>query len=388
MKSYIAIVSMTTSLVLLAAAVINYLVDPLLLYRYPVTDVEMLNRIDQFNNVRFYKLGHINRLRPDAVILGSSRTANMRPDHPGWKNNKAYNLSVPGLRIYEMLQFAAHANSNRHLDKLVLGLDFNSFIISEPLFQAGFVQQRIASTADDVESLAYRLQQIKDIQSTLFSLNMLGLSTSALSHSNSKIRWFKGDGSWESTSTSMTGRGGYSFVAGNFISHNSRRHFDARANLNLFRDLLRFCYHNNIETRLFFTPIHVFFVDFWHQFASRDLWRQVHLDIVNINRDVAAEYDREPFSLHGFGNIDGVNNEPIYRRKDVEKAWFNDGIHFRANLADNIMRALWDESSNFGQSLTFDNLDAYLNEIELMKDVFLMENRELVSKLQSKYSTE
>ncbi len=47
------------------------------------------------------------------------------------------------------------------------------------------------------------------------------------------------------------------------------------ANLEILRQLLDFCYQNNIETKIFFTPMHAFFLDLWFHIAAEDLWIQL-----------------------------------------------------------------------------------------------------------------
>jgi hypothetical protein len=385
MKKYLAIVFLVSLLVIITAGAVNYAVDPLLLYRYEPTNTDKLNRIDLFLQGRVYKPGHISRLKPEAIIMGSSRSAGIRPAHPDWDGLSSYNGSVPGLRIYEMLRFVEHAHANRPLKKLMLGIDFNSMVVPEPLFRPGFVEARMATSAGDFSSISYRIQRLKDFHTTLFSLDMLDLSTAALRMRNPGIRRFNADGSWESTSKSkLVGPPGYTFVINNAIDRNRERELSASANIAKLGELLRFCHRNSIETKIFFTPTHVYLVDVWQQLSSRNLWRQVHRDIVKVNETIAIEDGRAPFEIWGFGNIDGISNEPIYSRQDINKAWFNDGVHFRARLAENIMNAMWAEDRHFGSTLSVTTINGYLDDIESMRDSFMEKNSGTVYELLNK----
>ena len=116
----------------------NFFVDPLMLFHHRGEGIATLNRIDQFYNMRLYKPPHITSLKPEAIIIGSSRTGTMRPRHPSWDGLAAYNLSIPGMTLSELTALVKHAQANGPLDKLMIGLDYQALVTPVPVYRTGF----------------------------------------------------------------------------------------------------------------------------------------------------------------------------------------------------------------------------------------------------------
>ena len=384
MKNYLFITAIVTSLIVGLCAVANYVIDPFAIYSYNTTDSGKLSRIEQFPNMRLNKPWQVEQVKPQALIIGSSRTGGIRPAHSNWNAYSAYNFSTPGMTIYEIKRSVQHANAVNPLIKLMIGLDYSAFILPEPMFRLGFEESRLAKTSLELGSLTHLLQKADDMQSTLLTLDALGESMEAITQKRQKIRQYYPDGSWHGLSKKLTGRGGYIYVARTSLPPDGEVHYEPEPYLEVLRELLRFCYANNIETKLFFTPTHVFFVDLWQRRASGELWRNVHRKIVRMNQRLAREYKSPAHEIWGFGAEHGIVDEPIYHAKDTPKAWFNDGVHFRPRLAGKIMAAMWNEQSDFGEKLTPRTVDKYLNKVNERKNAFLQSNKNLVSSLHSK----
>ena len=168
------------------------------------------------------------------------------------------------------------------------------------------------------------------------------------------------------------------------LTLNDKGGLSPQRNLQHLRELLRFCYANNIETRLFLTPTHVFLVDFWGRLGHRPMWEDFRRQVLQINAETAMEFERVPFELVGFDQLSGVVDEPIYLTRDIDKAWFIDPVHFQPNLSQLIMAALWDSESEVGVRLSAENIEAYLEEVESLRKSFVRANRELVEELNAK----
>ncbi|MDJ0536372.1 MAG: hypothetical protein QNJ70_28435 [Xenococcaceae cyanobacterium MO_207.B15] len=64
----------------------------------------------------------------DTIILGTSRALRtLDPNHPVFKNRKAYNLSLRGSNIYEIYQVYNYARKKQALKTVVFPLDFLTF---------------------------------------------------------------------------------------------------------------------------------------------------------------------------------------------------------------------------------------------------------------------
>ncbi len=383
MKRHLLTITVTFLLIMSGVSAFIFYADPVLLFHYRDAGAGKLSRIDQFHNMRFYKPLHVNRIKPDTVIIGTSRSGSLPPQNPHRASSVGYNFSMPGITISELSLAVKHAQANRPLDRLIIGLDYDTIISRYPIFRPGFEPARMALTAGDFHSASFITQKVADLRAALLSFDMLEDSILALAPKHRQPREFEPDGSWKSNIGKITGRGGYIYVAKTQLRASNKTILDPEENLSRIYDLLDFCYRNDIETTLFFTPFHAFFVDFWLHMSSNELWRNTHTQIVAMNEELAANHNRPPFDIWGFNSEAAIIGEPVHqaRSKANAQAWFNDGVHFRTRLSERIEKTLWGTSDNFGQKLTTDTIDGYLDKVDAIRLAFISSNQKLVTEL-------
>jgi hypothetical protein len=364
-----------------AVGLFNYSLDPYLLFNFEAADSARLSRIDQFNHMRITKPWYLQKVKPTAVIVGSSRSARLLPVHESWADEKGYNLAVPGMTIAEMLRFIEHAHAIEPISKLMIGLDYEAFNRPVPVTRPGFESDRMAQHSNDLRSLANRGQYVSDVLDSLFSISAISRSLSAYSGIPKPGRQYFKEGSWETTTDFFTGRGGYIFIGKNVLRAHRSYSLDTTDNLNRFAEILKFCHREQIDTRLFFTPTHVFFVDLWHSLGYGEMWLNFHRQVAALNREIAAEAGVRPFPLWGFSDAAGVVNEPIYLKENASKAWYDDGVHTRGSLGRKMMDDVWGEEAEIGSRLTPENIEGYLERIMAMVKSFDNENQAVVRKI-------
>ncbi len=306
MKRYLLIITTLTLGICLTVGLFNYRVDPFGVYQFKQANADSLSRIDQFYHMRITKPWHVLQAKPTAIVVGTSRSATVIPQHPTWAPHRSYNLSVPGLTVYEMYRFIEHAQASSPLNKLMIGLDFEAFILPEPQTRTSFEESRMARSAADLASPRFLWQLVSDVRDTLFSLPGFARSMAALTGSGKAGRRYFKDGTWISTTSAATGRGGYSYVGRSNIFDLRHQQLSIDSNLETFADLLRFAHQHNIDTRLFITPEHVFLVDLWWRLGYGDLWSDFHRRLVAVNNAVATEMGVSPFPIVGFNQVRGV----------------------------------------------------------------------------------
>jgi hypothetical protein len=381
MKRYVLIFAVLTLAVCVAVAAFNYRVDPYGIYHFEDANEQTLSRINQFYHLRLIKPWMVIQANPTAVIAGTSRSATVRP------KSSSYNLFIPGQTIYEMLRFIEHAQAVGPLEKLMIGLDFEALIQPEPQFKAGFEESRLARDARDLASPKYFWRRLSDVRETLFSLDGLALSLAAFTGSSKAThRYFK-DGAWESTH-SLVGQGAYIYFGRDNVLALRTQQLDLQANLEIFADILRFAHQQNIETRLFITPEHIFVIDLWARLGYGELWSEFHRGLVAVNNAVAAEMGVAPFPLFGFNQMQGVVDEPIRKARDAGQSLFTDGSHFRPALGKQIMTGVWTDGSDVGTRLNAESVEQYLSEIEQLRHQFESDNGKVTAMLRQKISPE
>ena len=283
--------------------------------------------------------------------------------------------------MYEMYRFIQHSYANQPLKRLVIGLDFEIFMLREPKARIGFAENRFARSLADLSSPNYKFQNGVDIAATLLSLSALSRSVAAMAGTGNarKHRYFE-DGAWVSTGSFLRGESGYFFITkGNFDRHVNNDQ-GMEDNLATFAAILQFCHKENIDTRIFITPTHVFHLDFWQELGYRKSWQKFHHDLVTLNSRVTSEFNKDPFPLWGFNQTEGVIDEPILRSKLADESWFRDGVHFKAALGSRIMNSMWGEEPSMGTLLTAKTVDPYLVEVDQVMTNFVRDNPRIIQK--------
>ena len=95
-----------------AVALFNYIVDPYSIYHFESADTDRLSRVEQFYQMRISKPWQVTQIKPNAIVIGTSRSGGIHPRHPSWSRQQSFNFSVPGMTPYELLRFIEHAQAN------------------------------------------------------------------------------------------------------------------------------------------------------------------------------------------------------------------------------------------------------------------------------------
>src|SRR5258706_6839622 len=107
-----------------AGIMFNFAVDPY--GSNPFIHASDVARPAIYRRAKLAKTYDIRRIRPEAIVLGSSRThLGLRMSHPGWTapQSARYNAAFDGATTQEMFAYLLHAQSVHPLKQVVLGLD-------------------------------------------------------------------------------------------------------------------------------------------------------------------------------------------------------------------------------------------------------------------------
>ena len=105
------------------------------------------------SHVPVVKPYQVRRIKPDAIILGSSRAeVGLDPQHPGWAAKNVFNYGLPSATSYEVMLAFLDAQSGGQLKQAVVGLDFfgfNSFFPrNREYLEARFSDEGVRAFAD------------------------------------------------------------------------------------------------------------------------------------------------------------------------------------------------------------------------------------------------
>ena len=128
----------------------NFLIDPYDIFRHNKLWESNLTKPEKSNQDRLYKTIDIINIKPDIILLGSSRLKqSLNPEHVAFSNEETvYNLGIDGSNTRELLSYLEHSYINqKNLKQVILGIDhymFNEFDKRQDLVRGdnGFFSHR------------------------------------------------------------------------------------------------------------------------------------------------------------------------------------------------------------------------------------------------------
>ena len=338
-------------------ALFNFVVNPFNLYAGP--------RISGFNDYKYElakhsrlsKAAEVRRLKPDCLILGSSRAqVGLDPGHPGWSGcARAYNLSHLGGTLYEARRYLQDAEYFTKPRVIVLAVDFLMFNVYRPSQQPGFLEMRMVTRADGQSNPEWRSVYLQELMSGLISHQTAAASWSTIFPSYRRRMAGPEDGFWEYTredSDAIARYGQREIFLGNEESFMTRHWFpaprhrfrahDAQTGVDSFDDLramLRLAHRNKASFLLHISPAHA---RQWEALAQAGLWTQWEewkRMLVQVNDEEARRAGRAAFPLWDFSGFNSYTTEavpPPGDRKN-EMRWYRESSHYRKELGDRVL---------------------------------------------------
>lgn len=353
-KRYFLLVAGIVLAILSALAAFNLVINPYGVYRdwkdgavYPAANTYE----------RIHKTERIKRLKPEAVIIGTSRAdigIDPRPEHFG--ELTPYNASLPAATIYEQRRMLEFAHRVRPLRSAVIALDFLSFNTGNPGNQH-FDEKLLA------EDATRPLNSMLRTYGTAVSFNTLLAAIKHLRYQGELHRrsYHLPNGHKKHNKGKWTAkkRGAYrSFEltpnAEMITLDNLKYDYPDRPGVSSFDDyraMLDFARRENIALYVFINPVHAAYLN---MYAQRGIWDDFTAWKSRI-AEITKPYDAP---LWDFATFNPVTEEPVPAKEDTESQmrWFWDKDHYKDATGDIILRKLFDlpgadEHPEFGEKL-------------------------------------
>ncbi|HEX8962768.1 MAG TPA: hypothetical protein VF801_07170 [Rhodocyclaceae bacterium] len=399
--SYLRLLAIMFGTSLLALAGFNWLLDP-----YGVFDAPALPGINTVkhgyaNHLRLAKAHAVARIRPRAVILGSSRAETaFDPGHPGFPVRPVYNLAMSGAGIYEMLRYLQHAESVRRLDLAVAVVDFFGFNAAWPV-QPGFEESRLRATADGTPSGG----SATDLLAALLSRDATADSWWELRHQRDggttyDPRTGLRDESFDAPA--ILAAGGYReafrnnadyFVRYGYYPSKPPRPFafaDRQADsFASFRRLMDTAHANGTRLILVIPPVHAEQLELIHVLGLWPLLEQWKRNLAGLVADDAARHpEARACELWDFSGYNDITLEPVPAAGDAvtRMHWYREGSHFTRAAGDLVLDRIlgtpgraYSGPKGFGIRLDRDNVEQVLAAARAGRERWLASHAEVAA---------
>lgn len=367
-KQYVVLYCGVVLCGILVIAFFTRSVDPYGFFIDPLENREVNDRPKLIHTVRMNKPYQVQRLEPDVILLGSSKTGRINPVHPEWAENTPYNLAVPGASLYEIQRFLQHANAVQPIKTLLLEVNYRSFLLRANKTSNGFLEKRMKVNADDSYNKDYLMTVLKDYISSLYSFDSLG---AALDEKNFRktIISYNTKGGWDYAKRLPDDHKKFFTAMQNILTRQKDRRTLPTLSFAAYRKILSVAYNAGIKTKVFIPPTHGLMRENtvllgWQ--AQYDTWKRL---LVKINKEEADKAGEEPFEVLDFDGFTLITAEPIpnAQQKTKKMKWNWEGIHF-TRLAGKLIldRLLTPESKlkqgvlSLANSINTSNIEAHL----------------------------
>ncbi len=380
-----ALLALVLLLVLLAS--FNWLVNPIRLFTAPDIPGFTAYKTSFFFDTFVSKPYIVSRDRPDAVILGTSRAgASLRTDHPGWSGYRVYNFALPGTTALIQWRNFQHASAGGKLRLAVVPLDFLMFNSCndqglQPHFRTYLERLRGGDSTNweyAQRALADYLTQLTAWSTTQASWNTIR-SQQKFGDDKPGAMYLRPDGFWQSFHAGgARQRKAFQAVERRYMRsgwfpaplHCFELKVDGRiSQLDHLQRLLEQAYRQNTRLILYFSPFHARFAEAMH---SAGLWPQferLKRQLVQMNTELAAQYQAELFSLWDFSGYNSITTAAVPALNDTatKMQYFFDSTHstpLTGRLVQDVLFAVQSGAApapaDFGRRLQADNIERIL----------------------------
>jgi hypothetical protein len=378
-------VAATTALLVTAIASLNLVVDPFGMYR--LVDIDGFNAYKPAvdHRVRLVKAYDVRRLRPQGIILGTSRShLGLRPSHEGWDPTAKpiYNLAFDGATTKEMYLYLLHAHAVRPLRQVVLGLDTYHATLAPAAARPDFDPHLLESAGGwALPSL------IRADLKVLASLDTLRASlTTMRSQRHREPQWFAPDG--QRLGEVFFRRAGEQFEQlgplGYFqeidrlevgFKREGQLAASARSparvaqpatasdetSLDYIRHIVAFCRAQRVDLRIFIAPEHAHQLEITAAIGEWATLENAKRALVELLAEDAARHPTAPpIPLWDFSGYSSITTEALPEPGSrAEMGFYWDSSHFKDGVGDLVLDRLFDLSQpgrpvppDFGVRLT------------------------------------
>ena len=370
----------TVFILLVTIAIFNGFIDS-----YGLIDTPRIYGINArkphiMKNARTAKAFAVRKIKPDSIILGSSRSeTGINPDNSAWPISQygRYNLSFPSARINEIYAYLRHAQAQRKLRHVVLGLDLFMF---DPNFR-NEINFDIHRLDIDETNVLLNSGMREDLVTALLSYDALVASFDTIRSQRLPVDDYIHNGlrNSEFREAKIRELGGYSRAFSAELGQTLRArdgagtltYLDNLGNspdtLETFENLVKFCNQQNIALYIFISPIHVYRQELFRQLGMWPQFEQWKRDLVKILSAAHFDSQRGSPTLLDYATANYVTTESVPSGDDqrIKMSFYWEASHYKVSAGNIILQELFSNddrrsTKSAGIPLNRENIENHL----------------------------
>jgi hypothetical protein len=393
-KSFFFAFLLSALAVLACLALFNWLLNPIGLFATPeLADINR-HKPQWFYSQLISKPYTVRRLKPDSLILGTSRAGvTLDPAHPAWSDYRPYNFALPGTSAMVQWHSFQHASAQLPPRRVLLGLDlfmFNACRDQRRENAIGEYMQRLARP--EQVNWAYPRRTLVDHASALFSVDGTRKSWRTLmaqasyATGDSGLLYVHANGYWiRGLSAETRQRQVFRRIERQYTRSDwfptpencySLTRDGQQVQIDYLEKLLRAAHAQGTELIMYFSPFHARLAEAMDAVGLWDEFEALKREVVRRNAAVARELQFEAFPLWDFSGFSGINTEVVPKIDDQTSRmhWYTDGTHGSQQIGNLLQDVVYDlpggksAPQDFGTLLNPANVEAHLQLIREQRE--------------------
>jgi hypothetical protein len=371
--------------ILVAVAVFDAVVDPYDIIGSPRIQGFNLLKSEAGTHTQLTKQYQVERVRPGAVILGTSRAqVALDPGNRVWPEavRPVYNFGTPGANLPTLYRELQDAGSLGSVKLAVITLDFENFLLADTKPDLTSEEdQRMLVTADGKPNTARPRRRAEDLVFATLNLGVFEDSVATVIDQHKKyVPDVTPEGRWtEAAFEEAVSTDGYYELfrrkEASYAQLNAQvasRLIDKpnpTAGLDAVRHMLDYCRAHDIRPLLIIPPYHA---DLLEIFDKASLWARFE----NWKRDLVWQSEQYsgmgmPVPLWDFSGYDRYSTETVPAKGDRHAVvnWFWEVGHFKRALGDLMLRRVFvGEPPDLGVELAPNTIDRQIEKTRVARD--------------------
>jgi len=303
----------------------------------------------------------VRKTMPRTVILGTSRAeAGLDARYDGFaaEYRPVMNLALGALSIGQTRELLIHADAVTTVRMAIIGLDMESFLDEgRPDFDSAALRgnpesepERLVRLRMDVSrtTLAASIARwIESKDSTRLDTRHQGTRSPQRMISDAELEEFDGQRGviWAAEFSNFNSRHRYLFPPSQ-TSTQWKSDRPRAAAMSQFRELLKYARAHGIELRMFISPVHARYLEWYRRVGWWPLFEAWKRSLVESVEEEAKAAGSVPFALWDFSGFHVLAKETVPRLGDQSTLmrWYRDTSHYSPELGDLILARLLGES--------------------------------------------
>ncbi len=377
-------------LTLLVLAFFNAVIDPYGLYLFVKIDGLNWPKPEMVKSVKLHKSYRVAQLEPEAVILGTSRSAfGIDPENGAWQNTFQghYNFALAGANMFVTRRFLEHSQTLYPLKQVVFGLDFftfNAYRQQAPDYRDDFLIIKDNGNLNrhfDMKILAASLLSTNALQATYKTIDSKKKFPLMISENGMFIGGsLRKDKLKQKFSNTENLYFRYVYLTGKKREYGFVNLETGASSLKEFRNIVIYCREHQIDLKLFISPAHARHLEIVRVLGIWPLFEQWKRELVRILLE--ENYASSLWDFSGYNSITTVD----IRTDGVH--YYRDSTHYLPIVGDMILSRIFHYNevnvpTDFGRVLNSGNVEENLLIIQTEQEKYRLNYPKQVKEIES-----